>query len=177
MMEGTSQPANTSFEIMPANGNELIAGQNLKYGSSTPSYLTGWSYFNENGKMCGPYVPEQLFEGLANGFLPDDLPIYPIVNGNPADGLQLKYLSYYMNQMYWGNNMPTPPPLGNGNVSVSCSRGSVSQSHSIGQITECTFTATSVVHAVQQSQSETHANYHAYTSEVERFNWNTPSQV
>lgn len=166
-MESTSQPANTSSEIV----NGMIAGQNMNHGScSTGSYVTGWSYFNENGKMCGPYVPEQLYEGLANGFLPEDLPIYPIVNGNPADGLQLKYLSYYVNQMYWGNNMLTVPPVGSGNVPVS-------QSYPIGQTTECSFTTTSVVNAQQQSQSEACVNYQTYASEVERFNGNMSNQV
>ncbi|KAJ6680827.1 HISTONE-LYSINE N-METHYLTRANSFERASE SETD1 [Salix koriyanagi] len=46
-----------------------------------PAFVSGWMYLNENGQMCGPYIHQQLYEGLSTGFLPEDLPVYPIANG------------------------------------------------------------------------------------------------
>ncbi|KAG8373280.1 hypothetical protein BUALT_Bualt11G0007400 [Buddleja alternifolia] len=37
-------------------------------------------YMNQNGKMCGPYIQQQLNEGLSTGFLPEEFPVYPILN-------------------------------------------------------------------------------------------------
>lgn len=52
-------------------------------------------YINEHGQMCGPYIQEQLYEGLSTGFLPEDLPVYPVVNGSLINPLPLKYLKQF----------------------------------------------------------------------------------
>lgn len=60
-----------------------------------PLYVTGWMYVNHNGQMCGPYIQEQLYEGLATGFLPEELPVYPILNGALTNSVPLKYFKLF----------------------------------------------------------------------------------
>ncbi|KAG8377169.1 hypothetical protein BUALT_Bualt08G0000100 [Buddleja alternifolia] len=57
-------------------------GGSSGYGSAAAGagYVSGWMYMNQNGKMCGPYIQQQLYEGLSTGFLPEELPVYPILN-------------------------------------------------------------------------------------------------
>uniref|UniRef100_A0A2P2LFX7 [histone H3]-lysine(4) N-trimethyltransferase n=1 Tax=Rhizophora mucronata TaxID=61149 RepID=A0A2P2LFX7_RHIMU len=59
------------------------------------AFVGGWMYVNENGQMCGPYISEQLFEGLSTGFLPEDLPVYPMVNGTLRNPVPLKYFMQF----------------------------------------------------------------------------------
>lgn len=61
------------------------------HGHGTPGHVTGWMYINQDGRMCGPYIPQQLCEGLSSGFLPEELPVYPIVNGNFVNPVPLKF--------------------------------------------------------------------------------------
>ena len=56
---------------------------------------TGWMYVNQAGQMCGPYVQDQLYEGLSSGFLPEDLPVYPLLNGKLANSVPLKYFNRF----------------------------------------------------------------------------------
>lgn len=62
---------------------------------NTPSYVTGWTYVNQNGEMCGPYIKEQLYEGLATGFLPEELHVYPVSNGALMNPVPLKYFKQF----------------------------------------------------------------------------------
>lgn len=62
---------------------------------TTPSYVTGWMYVNQNGEMCGPYIQEQLYEGLATGFLPEELHVYPVSNGALMNPVPLKYFRQF----------------------------------------------------------------------------------
>ncbi|XP_078443017.1 SET domain protein 25 isoform X2 [Wolffia australiana] len=64
--------------------------------------ISGWSYLNENGLMCGPYLEEQLRDGLSTGFLPEDLPVYPIVNGSLMNPVALKCMGDFNG--YWTSN-------------------------------------------------------------------------
>ncbi|KAL5538469.1 hypothetical protein UlMin_045918 [Ulmus minor] len=67
------------------------------------SYLvTGWMYVNERGQMCGPYLQEQLYDGLSSGFLPDDLPVYPVLNGTILNPVPLKYFNQFPDHVATG---------------------------------------------------------------------------
>lgn len=57
--------------------------------------MTGWMYVNQDGQMCGPYIQEQLYEGLATGFLPEELHVYPILNGTLINPVPLKYFRQF----------------------------------------------------------------------------------
>lgn len=70
-------------------------------------FVSGWMYVNEHGQMCGPFFREQLSEGLSSGFLPEELPIYPVVNGNPVNGIPLKYLRHFPDHAWHSANFPT----------------------------------------------------------------------
>lgn len=64
--------------------------------------VSGWMYVNQNGQMCGPYIQQQLYEGLHTGFLPGELPVFPIVNGNILSSVPLSYFSQYPNHVATG---------------------------------------------------------------------------
>ncbi|KAG9455533.1 hypothetical protein H6P81_000041 [Aristolochia fimbriata] len=57
--------------------------------------VNGWMYVNQHGQMCGPYIKEQLYEGLSTGFLPAELPVYPVVNGSLYNPVPLNYFKLY----------------------------------------------------------------------------------
>lgn len=59
------------------------------------AFVSGWMYMNERGQMCGPYIQQQLFEGLSTGFLPEDLLVYPVLNGSLMSAVPLKYFKQF----------------------------------------------------------------------------------
>lgn len=67
-----------------------------------PAFASGWMYINEQGQMCGPYIQEQLYEGLSTGFLPDELPVYPVVNGALINPVPLKYFRQFPDHVATG---------------------------------------------------------------------------
>ncbi|KAJ6351886.1 hypothetical protein OIU76_001163 [Salix suchowensis] len=67
-----------------------------------PAFVSGWMYLNENGQMCGPYIHQQLYEGLSTGFLPEDLPVYPIANGALINPVPLKYFMQFPDHVSTG---------------------------------------------------------------------------
>ncbi|GAB4853090.1 hypothetical protein Ancab_017274 [Ancistrocladus abbreviatus] len=69
-------------------------------GAST--FVSGWMYVNEQGHMCGPYIQEQLYEGLSTGFLPEDLPVYPVINGELMSAVPLKFFKEYPDHVATG---------------------------------------------------------------------------
>ncbi|GFY86361.1 SET domain protein 25 [Actinidia rufa] len=71
-------------------------------GYATPSFVSGWMYVNENGQMCGPYIQEQLYDGLSTGFLPDELPVYPIINGTLMNSVPLNYFKQFPDHVATG---------------------------------------------------------------------------
>ncbi|KAL0361969.1 UNVERIFIED_CONTAM: Histone-lysine N-methyltransferase ATXR7 [Sesamum radiatum] len=82
---------------------------NLGYGS--PAYVSGWMYVNQNGQMCGPYIQHQLYEGLYTGFLPEELPVYPVLNGNLLNPVPLNYFKQFPDHVATGFvylNVPAP---------------------------------------------------------------------
>lgn len=54
-------------------------------------------YANQTGQLCGPYMPNQLLEGLSMGFLPSQLAVYPILEGKLGNPFHLMYLTQYLN--------------------------------------------------------------------------------
>ena len=67
-----------------------------------PAFVSGWMYINEQGQMCGPYIQEQLYEGLSTGFLPNELPVYPVVNGALINPVPLKYFKQFPDHVATG---------------------------------------------------------------------------
>ncbi|XP_062099422.1 histone-lysine N-methyltransferase ATXR7 isoform X2 [Humulus lupulus] len=63
---------------------------------------TGWMYINECGQMCGPYIERQLYEGLSTGFLPEDLPVYPLLNGALLNSVPLTYFKLFPDHVSTG---------------------------------------------------------------------------
>ncbi|XP_078165773.1 SET domain protein 25 isoform X4 [Carex rostrata] len=57
----------------------------------------GFMYANQTGQLCGPYMPNQLLEGLSMGFLPSQLAVYPILKGKLGNPFHLMYLTQYLN--------------------------------------------------------------------------------
>lgn len=66
------------------------------------AFVSGWMYVNQNGQMCGPYIQQQLYEGLHTGFLPGELPVYPIMNGNLLNAVPLSYFNQFPNHVATG---------------------------------------------------------------------------
>ena len=38
------------------------------FGYAPPHFVGGQMYINEQGQMCGPYIQQQLYDGLLTGF-------------------------------------------------------------------------------------------------------------
>lgn len=72
------------------------------YGYGAPFTVSGWMYVNEQGQMCGPYIQGQLYEGLSTGFLPPDIPVYPVVNGTLLNSVPLKYFKQFPDHVSTG---------------------------------------------------------------------------
>ncbi|CDP07236.1 unnamed protein product [Coffea canephora] len=94
---GNSGDVNQSFVVSGSSNDNKTHTL-----SSLPSYVTGWMYVNHNGQMCGPYIQDQLYEGLATGFLPEELPVYPILNGALTNSVPLKYFKQYPDHVATG---------------------------------------------------------------------------
>lgn len=72
------------------------------FAPSSSSCVSGWMYVNEHGQICGPYIQQQLYEGLSTGFLPDELPVYPVVNGALVNPVPLKYFRQFPDHVATG---------------------------------------------------------------------------
>ncbi|KAJ6953213.1 hypothetical protein NC652_005038 [Populus alba x Populus x berolinensis] len=93
--------SNGNSEGMPNTGGASYGGENCS-GHSPPAFVSGWMYYNENGQMCGPYIQQQLYEGLSTGFLPEDLPVYPIANGILINPVPLNYFKQFPDHVSTG---------------------------------------------------------------------------
>ncbi|XP_015575706.1 histone-lysine N-methyltransferase ATXR7 [Ricinus communis] len=71
-------------------------------GYMPPAFASGWMYLNVNGQMCGPYIQQQLYEGLSTGFLHEDLPVYPVLNGTLVNPVPLKYFNQFPDHVATG---------------------------------------------------------------------------
>ena len=82
-------------------GNNSYQDQNYP-GYVQPAFVSGWMYVNEHGQMCGPYIQEQLYEGLTTGFLPVELPVYPVLNGTLMNPVPLNYFKQFPHHVSTG---------------------------------------------------------------------------
>ncbi|KAJ4967235.1 hypothetical protein NE237_019084 [Protea cynaroides] len=95
-MEGSCKSMNTSGDSHQSCSVGRIYCQDNSYARYAQiATVSGWMYVNECGQMCGPYIQEQLHEGLSTGFLPQELLVYPVVNGNLLNPVPLKYLKQF----------------------------------------------------------------------------------
>lgn len=79
-------------EICATTKNENQNNTSRTYAQ--PALSKGWTYVNDHGQMCGPYTQEQLSKGLRTHFLPEELPVYIVLDGGLGEPVQLKSLFY-----------------------------------------------------------------------------------
>ncbi|XP_057794307.1 histone-lysine N-methyltransferase ATXR7-like isoform X2 [Salvia miltiorrhiza] len=88
----------TSTELN-SNGEDA---QVSRIHDAAGAFVSGWMYVNQNGQMCGPYIQQQLYEGIYSGFLPGELPVYPIINGNLLNAVPLSYFNQFPDHVATG---------------------------------------------------------------------------
>ncbi|GMN46851.1 hypothetical protein TIFTF001_016035 [Ficus carica] len=93
-----------SSSLAAAGGHKNYPPAPVTVPPSLPSVAlaSGWLYVNQRGQMCGPYIQQQLYEGLSSGFLPDDLPVYPLLNGKIAHSVPLNYFKRFPDHVATG---------------------------------------------------------------------------
>lgn len=91
---------NESISLTSMAGTSLPVKAEAAYAS--PAFVSSWMYVNAEGQMCGPYIQEQLYEGLSSGFLPDVLPVYPILNGSLINPVPLNYFKQFPDHVATG---------------------------------------------------------------------------
>lgn len=156
-MEGSSRSTNNNCQNAQQYGSVVLAGQDNSHGGYAQNFsVSGWMYINEHGQMCGPYIQEQLYEGLSTGFLPEDLPVYPVVNGSLINPLPLKYLKQFRGNARGALNFLTAVSSETSNL-PSC------WSWSSGHV--C-----SSLHAKKQAESHPGSAYKDHVSEVQNTN-------
>ncbi|KAH0458922.1 hypothetical protein IEQ34_011736 [Dendrobium chrysotoxum] len=121
-MEGGSLSANNSSDISWSyGGGGTMAGHDNNHGGyAQQTYVNGWMYVNETGQLCGPYTQQQLDEGLSTGFLPEQLLVYPVINGTLTNPVYLKYIKHLSNSC-WSVNSQTMTPSASMGSTVYCS--------------------------------------------------------
>ncbi|KHN47714.1 Histone-lysine N-methyltransferase SETD1B [Glycine soja] len=100
-----SCPSNVNSGYVPVcstTGHILHMDQSFCGYVQQPAFVSGWMYVNENGQMCGPYIKEQLYEGLTSGFLPSELPVYPVINGTIMNPVPLNYFKQFPDHVSTG---------------------------------------------------------------------------
>ncbi|BAT80193.1 Histone-lysine N-methyltransferase [Vigna angularis] len=100
-----SCPSNVNNGYVPVcstTGNISHMDQSLCGYVQQPALVSGWMYVNESGQMCGPYIKEQLYEGLTTGFLPSELPVYPVINGTIMNPVPLNYFKQFPDHVSTG---------------------------------------------------------------------------
>lgn len=93
---------NTDDVLQSCNVGGTLNQERGVTGYAPPPFVGGWMYVNEQGQMCGPYIQQQLYEGLSTGFLPDELPVYPVLNGNLINPVPLKYFKQFPDHVSTG---------------------------------------------------------------------------
>lgn len=103
-MSGQLNDSNESISRTSTGGSTEGAPYSVKTEAAyaSPAYVSSWMYVNAQGQMCGPYIHEQLYEGLSSGFLPDDLPVYPILNGSLINPVPLNYFKQFPDHVATG---------------------------------------------------------------------------
>ncbi|XP_066355929.1 histone-lysine N-methyltransferase ATXR7-like isoform X1 [Miscanthus floridulus] len=85
--------------VYPQSGTGYSVGRKTKGAHLQHQHLDGCMYMNEHGQMSGPYPPEQLYEGLSTGLLPQNHVIYAVFSGKTADHLSLCFLKQFIAQL------------------------------------------------------------------------------
>jgi hypothetical protein len=111
-------------------------------------------YVNEHGQMCGPYIKEQLYEGLTTGFLPFELPVYPVINGTIMNSVPLNYFKQYPDHVSTGFAYLSMD-FSNARMSTNCSS---SQDMVHGQDRSVELAAVMAVDPDSKSVSQSHVN-------------------
>ncbi|KAI0503946.1 hypothetical protein KFK09_014893 [Dendrobium nobile] len=120
-MEGGSLSANNNSDISWSYGAGTMAVHDNNHGGyAQQTYVNGWMYVNETGQLCGPYTQQQLDEGLSTGFLPEQLLVYPVINGTLTNPVYLKYIKHLSNSC-WSVNSQTMTPSASMGSTVYCS--------------------------------------------------------
>lgn len=106
-MEMSCQSNGNSSDIQQSSNNGGTSFQDKGFSryeapAPAPAIVSGWMYVNEHGQMCGPYIQEQLYEGLSTGFLPDELLVYPVLNGTLNNSVPLKYFKQFPDHVATG---------------------------------------------------------------------------
>ncbi|CAL0301540.1 unnamed protein product [Lupinus luteus] len=91
-----------NIPVCSATGNVSHVDQSFCGYMQQPDFVSGWMYVNEHGQMCGPYIKEQLYEGLTTGFLPHELPVYPLFNGRLMNHVPLNYFKQFPDHVSTG---------------------------------------------------------------------------
>ncbi|KAL5225860.1 hypothetical protein ABZP36_012499 [Zizania latifolia] len=98
-MQDNACSMDSSGGVYPKSGLGYSSVQNGTYSAYVQHQtLEGCMYMNQHGQMCGPYPPEQLYEGLSTGFLHQDLAIYVVVGGKMANPVPLSSLKQFLSQ-------------------------------------------------------------------------------
>ncbi|KAK9690618.1 hypothetical protein RND81_09G141100 [Saponaria officinalis] len=119
---GSASHASVAIEgILGSNENNAVFG--------STDVVSGWMYLNEVGQMCGPYISQQLLEGLSSGFLPDELPVYPVMNGAYGVAVQLKLFKEYPDHISSGFTRLSRP-TSNANNATDNHSSNVPDNHS-----------------------------------------------
>lgn len=149
---------NSDVPVCPTTVNISHMNQSFCGYMQQPAFVSGWMYVNEQGQMCGPYIKEQLYEGLTTGFLPFELPVYPVINGTIMNPVPLNYFKQfpdhvstgfaYLSMDISGTRMPT-----------NCSSSSCKDTAVYGQDRSFEVAALVAVNPVSQSVSQSHVNY------------------
>ncbi|CAK8531800.1 unnamed protein product [Lathyrus sativus] len=134
-----------------------------------PVFASGWMYVNEHGQMCGPYIKEQLYEGLTSGFLPFELPVYPVINGTTMNPVPLNYFQQYPDHVstgfaYMGMNFSDTKMSTNGSFS--------SQDMTLYE-QDRSFEPAALMAVNANSKSISQSNVNDYTKESNHLNLNS----
>ncbi|GJN08100.1 hypothetical protein PR202_ga25989 [Eleusine coracana subsp. coracana] len=108
-MQETVCSINSNGGMNPQSELGYSADQNGTHSAyAQHQSLEGCMYMNEHGQMCGPYPPEQLYDGLSTGFLPQNLAIYVMSGGKMANPVPLSFLKQFLLQWNIGVAASTP---------------------------------------------------------------------
>lgn len=101
--ESTFQSNSKNDDTLASSSTGVASYTNKSHAvHSQNAFVSGWMYMNEQGQMCGPYIQQQLFEGLSTGFLPDELMLYPVLNGSLISPVPLKYFKQFPDHIATG---------------------------------------------------------------------------
>ncbi|XP_043708021.1 histone-lysine N-methyltransferase ATXR7 isoform X2 [Telopea speciosissima] len=171
-MEESCESMNTSGDNHQSCSVGGIHCQDNSYaGYAQVTSVSGWMYVNECGQMCGPYIEEQLHEGLSTGFLPEELLVYPVVNETLLNPVPLKYLKQFPEHAntgfaYWTPRITSTLASEPSNGHTSCSNGAPA----IGRVESVGYAFSSTVCPESLCAPKSCVNYSSCSSETQNPN-------